>query len=254
MAKSEQKLKARELRRNGESVKDISLLIGVSKSTASMWVRDIILNVEQLERLKQKMIRGSELGRTKGALIQKQRRIDLEKKLEKQSIQEINTLTDNELLLSGLCLYWGEGSKKQRELSWCNSDPQLINFMILWLKRCYGIDKDRLGVNVAINQMHKNRNGLVRRYWSRTIDIPIGQFRNTIFKKTKLRKSYENFDEHYGTLRVRVLKPGALWYKIVSQIKALSLIGQRSSVVSSGRFISDRSLVRIQSLAPKYEY
>ncbi len=231
MAKSEQKIKARELRRKGESVKDISKIVGVSKSTASMWVRDIILSVEQLEKLNQKMLKGSELGRTRGAFIQKERRMKLERDCEEASIQEINSLTDNELLFSGLCLYWGEGSKKQRELSWCNSDPQLVNFMILWLKRCYRIDKDRLAVNVAINEIHRDRDILVKDYWSKTVGIPLEQFRNTIFKKTKLHKIYENFDDHYGTLRVRVLKPGVLWYKIVSQIKALSLIGQRSSTV-----------------------
>ncbi len=231
MAKSEQKIKARELRKKGESVKDISKIVGVSKSTASMWVRDIILTVEQLEKLNQKMLKGSELGRTRGAFVQKERRMKLEQDYEEASIQEINSLTDNELLFSGLCLYWGEGSKKQRELSWCNSDPQLINFMILWLKKSYDIDTDRLAVNVAINEVHKDRDILVKDYWSKTIGIPLDQFRNTIFKKTKLHKIYENFDDHYGTLRVRVLKPGALWYKIVSQIKALSLIGQRSSTV-----------------------
>ena len=231
MAKSEQKIKARELRRNGESVKDISKIVGVSKSTASMWVRDIILNVEQLEKLKQKMLKGSELGRTKGAFIQKQRRIDLEKSLEKQSLQEITDLNDRELLVSGLCLYWGEGSKKQRELSWCNSDPQLINFMILWLNQCHGIGVERLAANVAINEVHTKRDEIVRNYWARITGIPINQFRNTVFKKTKLFKKYENFDDHYGTLRIRVLKPGVLWYKIVSQIKALSVIGQRSSTV-----------------------
>lgn len=231
MAKSEQKIKARELRRNGESVKDISKIVGVSKSTVSMWVRDIILTVEQLEKLNKKMLKGSELGRTRGAFVQKQRRIELERNLEEQSVQEINNLTDNEMLVSGLCLYWGEGSKKQRELSWCNSDPHLINFMILWLKRCYDIGKDRIVVNVAINEIHESRNDLVREYWSKIVEIPLTQFRNTSFKKTKLHKKYENFDDHYGTLRIRVLKPGVLWYKIVSQIKALSLIGQRSSMV-----------------------
>ena len=231
MAKYEQKIQARELRRKGESVKDIAVKLGVSKSTVSMWVRDIILNLKQLEKLRQKMLRGSELGRTKGAFTQKQRRIDLEISLEKESVEEINILNDTELLVSGLCLYWGEGSKKQRELSWCNSDPQLMNFMILWLDRCYGVGIERLAVNVAINESHRNRDKIVRRYWNQITGIPMSQFRNTIFKKTKLYKKYENFNDHYGTLRIRVLKPGVLWYKIVSQIKALSLIGQRSSMV-----------------------
>ena len=74
MAKSIQRIKAREMRSRGESVIGISRELNISKSTASLWVRDLILSVEQLERLRGNSIKGAELGRLRSALMQKEKR------------------------------------------------------------------------------------------------------------------------------------------------------------------------------------
>lgn len=52
------RLKARELRKRGVSVKKIAQDLDISKSTASLWVRDIILSIEQLEGLRQSSLEG----------------------------------------------------------------------------------------------------------------------------------------------------------------------------------------------------
>ncbi len=59
MAYSLLKLKARELRNKGVSVKSIAKHLHISKSTASVWVRDIILSVDQLEALRKSSLDGA---------------------------------------------------------------------------------------------------------------------------------------------------------------------------------------------------
>src|SRR3989338_1585090 len=144
MAKSELRIKAREMRSTGESVGVIAKKIGVSKSTVSLWVRDIILSIEQLETLRKRWIHGTERGRLKGAFMQKNRRLNLMKKMEEEGKERFRNLSDEEFFSAGIALYWGEGSKKKREFYICNSDPELIKFMILWLEKFFGIGKDRL--------------------------------------------------------------------------------------------------------------
>ena len=222
MAKFQQKIKAREMRAEGESVKEIAKKVGVTKSTASLWVRDIILSVKQLEDLKKRSIKGGELGRLKGSLMQKNRRLDLIKKREVEGCEQLKNISDKEFFVAGVALYWGEGSKKKREFYICNSDPKLINFMILWLKKFYGVDVERLKVVVGINEIHRSRENIVKKYWSDITGIPLAQFRKTSFKKTKLHKVYANFNEHYGTLGVTVLKGSDIYYKMLGLIKGLS--------------------------------
>ena len=116
MSKYHLRQKARKLRRKGISVKSIASLLGISKGTARIWVRDIILNVEQLQKLRESELKGKELGRLKGALIQKERRFNLIEESKRKGIAELAHLSEREILIAGLALYWGEGSKTGREI------------------------------------------------------------------------------------------------------------------------------------------
>lgn len=222
MAKSLLRLKARKLRKKGISVRKITEILGLSKSTISGWVRDIILTVEQLESLRQSSIKGAELGRLKSALLQKERRLKLVEDLKSSGIELLSDITERELLIGGLALYWGEGSRKSnRGVGFCNSDPKMIKFLMRWLKDCFGVTMGELRCRVGINFIHNKRDQIVKNYWSEVTSIPLEQFRNTSFKKVKNKKVYENFNEHYGTLTVEVAKSWNLYYKIIGLITGL---------------------------------
>lgn len=238
MAKYELRIKARELRSKGESVKTIAMELGVSKGTVSVWVRDIILSIEQLEKLRAASLKGAERGRLKSALLQKERWQKNLEKLKKQGIETVGNLTDRELLIAGLALYWGEGYKKGRRLQLCNSDPRLIQFILLWLKKCFAIPSEEVRCRVGINAIHKERDTVVKQYWSNITGIPLSQFANTSFKKVESKKIYDNFENHYGTLSIEVLQPARIYAKILGLIEGLAIAGlsqleesQRSSVV-----------------------
>lgn len=225
MAKPDLRIKARQLRSKGSSINEISKQLNVSKSTTSLWVRDIILNIKQLETLRGKEIAGRKRGRIINAFRQKQKRLDQINNYRQVGAKKIGSLTPRELLLVGLSLYWAEGTKKQRKISFCNSDPLIINFLIRWLANCFHIPTTRLAAYVGINESHRCRNQKVLTYWSQTTKIPLHQFRKTSFKKTKNVKIYDHPENHYGTLTVYVLKPADLYYKILGQIYGLSLAG-----------------------------
>lgn len=222
MAKYELRIKAREMRSKGESVKQIAKKLGVSKGTASWWVRDIILSLEQYETLKKRMIKGGEKGRFLGALVQKNRRLEMMKRLEDVGIEKFKKISDGEFLTAGVALYWGEGSKKKREFYICNSDPDLLMFMVSWLGKFFDVGVDRIHAVVGINEMHRGRDEVVRKYWSEKLGIPLSQFRKTSFKKAKVNKVYDNYNDYYGTLGIRVLKGSEIYYKILGLIAGLA--------------------------------
>lgn len=222
MAKSLLRLEARRLREKGVSVRKITQILGLSKSTVSGWVRDVILTVEQLETLRKASLRGAELGRIRGAFIQKERRMNLIENFKKAGIEQLSNLATREFLIAGLALYWGEGSRKSnRGVSFCNSDPKMIKFLIRWLTDCFGVDMDELRCKVGINLIHYERDRIVKKYWSEVTKIPLEQFRTTSFKKVKNKKIYENFNEHYGTLTIEVAKSWNLYYRILGLIEGL---------------------------------
>lgn len=222
MSKYNLRLKAREMRSKGESVNVIAKKLGVAKSTLSLWVRDIILSVEQLERLRKHVIDSGEAGRLKGALLQKSRRIEKENKYRIEGIVKLSKISDSELFIAGISLYWAEGSKKNKAVQLCNSDPKMINFHLKWLNKFFGVDINRLSARVSINQIHYDREQSVKEYWSQQTKIPLSQFRKTMFKTSKVHKIYENHNEHYGVFDVYVLKPSEIYYKILGLVEGLS--------------------------------
>jgi hypothetical protein len=222
MAKFRLRLQAIDLRKNGESVRVISKKLNVSKSTASLWTRHIILSVQQEENLKKRVLIGGELGRVKGSLVQKEARLQRIKKCDEEAIKNLKTLSIRELDILGTGLYWAEGSKLNRQVKLCNSDPKMIKLFLKWLKEVYQISVSELYCQVGINEAHRNRESVVKTYWSKLTQIPLERFNKTSFKKYPLKKVYENFDDHYGTLSVNVKQPTRIFYQILGKIHAIS--------------------------------
>src|SRR3989344_8199771 len=111
MAKSLLRLQARELRNKGESVRSIAKQLHVAKSTASLWVRDVILSVEQLEHLRLQHVTGSEKGRLLGALKQKNERISRINLGIMEGKKLLKHLPNKAFFTTGIALYWAEGNK-----------------------------------------------------------------------------------------------------------------------------------------------
>lgn len=221
MAKSLLRLEARKLRQRGVSIRRIATHLSISKSTVSLWVRDIVLSVEQLEDLKKSEIKGRDRGRLRNAFLQKEKRLKLISDFADEGEKLLKNLTDRELLVAGLSLYWGEGGKTNRRVEFCNSDPKMIQFLTHWLSKCFGVSTNDLRCYVGINEIHHKREQIVKDYWSKITNIPSAQFRKTSFKKVENKKIYENFHTHYGTLSVKVAKSSQLHYRILGLIKGL---------------------------------
>lgn len=221
MAKSALRLQARELRRRGVSVKTIARKLGVAKSSASLWVRDIILSIEQQEKLKKRALVGAERGRLLGALKQKSERLERIEQGKNYGKLTLENLTDREICLAAIALYWAEGNKKMKRIEFCNSDPKLILFLLTWFQKFFHLNTTDFKCYVGVNIIHRKREEKIKNYWSSLTGIPLQQFTKTSFKKSKQHKIYENFNQHYGTLSVKVLKPARILYKMTGLVEAL---------------------------------
>ena len=103
MAKFREKIKAQELRQQGKSIKEIAKFLGVSKSSISIWCRDIVLTAEQIESLQKRMsTKGSYEARLKGARTQHERRLQQIKRLQEEGFKIIESLSKRDLLLIGV--------------------------------------------------------------------------------------------------------------------------------------------------------
>ncbi|MDP3901166.1 MAG: hypothetical protein Q8Q38_02400 [bacterium] len=215
MAKSVEKNEALFLRKNGKSIKEIAQKVGVSKSSVSLWCRDIVLTKKQIGKLQASMRRGSYIGRMKGARTQYQRRIRLTENLETTGRTMLGGVSERDMFMMGVGLYWGEGTKFGRQVSLANSNPAIIKFSIGWFREVWGVTNDRFKFYIFINEIHKNRINEVEQFWRKVVDVSNPHFGKTILIKAKNKKKYANFSTHFGTLQVRVARPNEIHQKIM---------------------------------------
>ncbi len=222
MAKSQEKMRAHKLRRSGMSINKIAKKLSVSKSSVSLWCRNLSMTKKQRERLRKKMIAGGHKGRMMGARKNKQKRILVMRNAENNANQLIKKISARDLLFLGLGLYWGEGNKNtENRFILVNSDSFIIKAVIKWLKEVMGIPRELLTLQVYINKQHKYRVEKVSQYWSAELKIPRQQFRGPVFIYTPHKKIYANHETYMGVLHLYVQKSSALKYATMGMLGAI---------------------------------
>ncbi len=177
--KTIEKEKARVLRRQGKSINQIVKEAGFTKSSVSLWVRDIVLTKAQKKKL-------SERGRSVES-IEKRRVNRLFNENKKRRIvidnakKDFSNISLEELKLIGIMLYWGEGGKTGNwSVRLANSDPILIKVMMRFFREVCKVPENKFRghihtfVHADIEKTEK--------YWSQITKIPRKQFYKTYTK------------------------------------------------------------------------
>ena len=116
--KLEERRQARRLRGGGLPLAEIAARLGVSKSSVSLWVRDVPF--QPLPRLP----RGR---RREPNALQRRKQAEIDRLL-REGQARIGRLSERELLVAGVALYAGEGSKGDGAVKFANSDPRMVRF------------------------------------------------------------------------------------------------------------------------------
>src|SRR5438045_1742902 len=114
---------ARTLRQQGYSVREICKLVNAAKSSISLWVRDISLSPDQLQRLNDHRV----IGRERARATRISRRDSLVARYYQEAEEEYKILSQDPAFMFGLALYIGEGYKgPTTELGLINWNYQVI--------------------------------------------------------------------------------------------------------------------------------
>jgi len=155
--------KARELRAQGRTLLDIARELGVCKSSVSLWVRDIPVDIGR---------RPSVARRPHAQHTAKLIEIA---ECDRHGDEDIGVLSGEAFLAAGAALYAGVGGKRDGNVVFANTDPAMMAFFAAWLRRYFDIDESRLRVRVYLHD------GLdlaaAETHWSSVTGVPRSQFR-----------------------------------------------------------------------------
>ncbi len=213
-AKDDLRAKARELREQGLDYKRIAAELGVSKSSISLWVRDL----PRPERLSYEECR-------KRAAEGVRRYWETERPVREAERQaagaaaaaQIGPLNDREILIAGAIAYWCEGTKnkpyrRNDRVVFMNSDPALVGLFLRFLEVAE-IGHDRLIYQVHIHESADV--GAAHRFWLNVTGADPAQFRRPTLKRHRPTTTLKNTgDDYHGCLRLEVRRSTSLYRNI----------------------------------------
>ena len=215
MSKIQIREKALALRNEGKSYSEIKTILRVSKSTLSLWLRQYPLSQKQMKLLRD----------FSDIRIEKYRQTMRQKKQSRlnqeyiKSKREILPFSKRELLITGLTLYWGEGSKNlPGSLSVSNSDPKLVRFALHWFTFALAIPKAKINARLHLYQDMKEKAEI--NYWSVQIGLPVSRFGKSYIKSSnRTDLTYKSFGHGTCNLYVSDIR---IKERILMAIKAIA--------------------------------
>ncbi len=214
---------AKRMRENGISLGDISKKLHITKSTLSFWCKDIVLAESSIRKIKTKGKLKSIRGLLRYSEHKRKERMERNILQKQEGITALGSLSNRDILMVGLGLYWGEGYKYENgELGFTNSNPYMIRFYFKWLK-LWDVQKDSLIFRLTINEFFRKEENNIKSFWINFLGIKNEQFSKTTFIRTDLKKaSFESKEKYKGILRVKVKKGIYLRNKILGSIEYIS--------------------------------
>lgn len=190
--KNEEKQQALKLRIEQQlSIKAISQIVGMSKSTLSMLFRKHNLYLPE-EVIKERKLAAQMIGSRANRLKSQERR-KINKDIGRKLISKDQSFRD-------LCLlYWGEGSKTETTKSFviCNTDPYMIKAILKSLENLNYNKHVKLTCHCYENSDHDS----ILRYWKVATGHDVKIY---IAKNSSVSKRKRTDKQPYGTMHVRV--------------------------------------------------
>jgi transposase len=223
-AKDDLHAQARELREQGLDYEDIAGALGVSKSSVSLWVRDM----PRPERLsyEESRKRSAEGARRYWAAEREVREARREV-TRAASAAEIASVSSREILIAGAIAYWCEGAKRKphnpsERVIFINSDPGLIRFFLRFLGEA-AVDPARVLFRVHIHETADV--SAAEEFWLEVTGAEPAQFQRTTLKRHNPRTVRKNVGaDYHGCLRLEVKQSAELYRRIEGWVRAVTRV------------------------------
>lgn len=186
-----QQERSKELRKKGMSIKEISCLLGVAKSSVSLWVRNVPLSLKAKNILQAKHTAG-QVRAVEVLHKRTENKLNIAKEFARETLKDFHKTQSVQRVCCAL-IYWCEGSKTitDRELKFTNSDPVLMSTFLELLRSSFSINEIKFRACVHLHDYHDEKVQL--QFWSKTTKIPLSQFMKSYKKPHTGKQRKENY-------------------------------------------------------------
>jgi transposase-like protein len=202
VVKTREREEARRIRRDeGRSIKDIARALGVSKSSVSVWVRDIELSEEQHAALA--AVNGLHYRQLRARAVRSERA--RKRRLLWQQQGRLRAKACDPAYAAGCMLFWAEGDKARNAVRLANSDPEVISYFVAFLRRYFSVEDERLRVMCNLFADHQARQRQIEDFWLETVRLPRSCLCKSIVNRySRYSQKKRKNKLPYGTCRIAV--------------------------------------------------
>jgi hypothetical protein len=208
--------RARRLRREqGLPIKVIAAAVGVSSSSVSRWVKDVELTPAHAAALRDAnpIYNRQQSGTARSSANARARRVAAQRNGVAMAF------AGDALHQMGCMLYWAEGARSRNQLAFTNSDPEMVDVFVHFLRRCYGVSDERIALRVNVHL----GNGLsleeIEAWWLTRLGLPRPCLRPSMVNRPSRASQRKRRTLPYGTVRI-VVSSTALVQSIFGAIQA----------------------------------
>lgn len=176
MFKNDQKTEVIKLRHQGRTREEINKLLSleISKSTFSYWTRNLPLSSRAKQTLALRRIRNLKHAQ-KAARIQKLKQSEEKRALARTCNLPLLTVIEipETAKIALALLYYAEGTKSGN-VTFGNSDPEVIAFFLKLFRKCYQVDETKFRCTLQCRADQHIQN--LEMFWCKVTQIPLTQF------------------------------------------------------------------------------
>lgn len=203
-----------ELRKKGYSYAYIAEKTKRGKGTLSYWLAHIpyVPNNEMIDKMGK--------ARTASGLAKSRMRLASLDNARKQAESFVGEISKRDILMLGLGLYLGEGTKTHNGLRVINANPKIIRFAIRWFREAFGVGKENFRIRLHLYPDTDIKKSIY--FWSSETGLREDQFYSVHIDVRKDKKVPKKGKLPYGTAHLSVLSMGskslgvALFRKVIA--------------------------------------
>ena len=194
------KQRAVDLRERGWSYNIIAARLGVGKSTLSQWLRTVPYEPNET------VIRRIRTGPAAAAASKQRKRSEQIAGLQRRARKSLQGVSRRDLLMLGLALYMGEGSRLYENIRFINSDRRLVRIAMQWFRKVWSVPDRNFSIRVHLYPDSSPRASVA--YWSRVTGVPSSQFEGISIDRRTGKSALKHRRLPYGTVHVNVRSRG----------------------------------------------
>jgi transposase-like protein len=202
----------RRLRAEGLTISEIAEKMGASVGSISPWVSRV--KPRSTDRAKSRRLAGLRAAaKTNAARNARFREVQV-----RLASTAIGPLSDRELFLVGVALYWAEGSKSKPystrdRITFTNSDPTVIRLFVAWLQ-LLGVDTAQCRYRIQIHVTAHVQ--AAEQYWADLLGVPRERFSRATLKRHRPQTNRLNLGDDYHVCLVVTVMQSAALYRFVA--------------------------------------